>query len=138
MTTPADPVPLLDHDILDGDHLEFAYLVGQLAGTRDKGAFIEGFSRLVSHTERHFERESELMRHSDFPAKREHEAEHDRVLGQLKQFKERVDGGLVSMGRAFVSDMLPAWLELHVSTMDSALVAHLRRRSARGPGLESS
>ncbi len=120
----------LGHGAIDGDHLEFVRLVTHLLGA-SSAEFPALFGRLVAHTEEHFARENELMRESNFPATGEHEGEHRRVLGQLYQFKERVDRGLISLGRALVTETLPDWLSLHVSTMDSALVAHLGR-STRG------
>lgn len=83
------------------------------------------FEELYAHTQKHFEREKQLMQQSAFPAETEHNGEHQRVLGEFKQFKTRVDKGLITFGRAFVTERLPSWFQLHVSTMDSALAAHL-------------
>ena len=66
------------------------------------------------------------MQQLAYPAESEHIGEHLRVLGEFKQFKTRVDKGLIAFGRAFVKDRLPSWFQLHVSTMDSALAAHIK------------
>lgn len=63
---------------------------------------------------------------ADFPAEGEHSGEHRRVLGEFKQFQSRVDKGLIAFGRSFVKERLPAWFQLHIATMDSALAAHIR------------
>ncbi|MDD2761778.1 MAG: hemerythrin, partial [Methylomonas sp.] len=56
--------------------------------------------------------------------------EHQRVLGEFKQFKTRIDKGLIAFGRSFVRERLPQWFLLHVATMDSALSAHLKSRNS--------
>ena len=121
---------LLDYEPIDKDHEEFIGLLSQVdaAGNTDFPAL---FQQLYEHTEHHFDRENQLMTEFAFPAETEHKGEHQRVLGEFKQFKTRVDKGLAAFGRSFVRERLPQWFELHVATMDSALAAHLKtRRSA--------
>ncbi len=118
---------LLDFETLDHDHQEFVNLINQLA-IADNSAFKTLFGQLYEHTEHHFEKENQLMEHYGFPAKTEHKGEHGRVLADFKQFKKRVDKGLIPFGRAFVKEQLPQWFQLHVSTMDSALVAHINKQ----------
>lgn len=115
----------IGHEAIDQDHGEFVSLLDKLehAGNADFPAL---FLMLYQHTEQHFERENRLMQQSAFPAESEHAGEHQRVLGEFKQFKTRVDKGLITFGRAFVKDRLPAWFQLHVATMDSALAAHIK------------
>lgn len=60
-----------------------------------------------------------------YPGEIEHKSEHQRVLGEFKQFRSRVDKGMIAFGRSFIRERLPQWFELHVTTMDSALVAHM-------------
>lgn len=117
---------------IDQDHDQFAQLLERLnnAGNADFPAL---FQALYRHTEHHFEREKQWMAQSAFPAEAEHNGEHQRVLGEFKQFQSRVDKGLIAFGRAFVNDRLPAWFQLHVSTMDSALAAHLKQCGINPP-----
>lgn len=121
---------LLDHPEIDADHQAFVELIGKLAKADDVG-FATLFDELVEHTEAHFARENGLMDASGFPATAEHQGEHRRVVGELKQFAERVHRGLVPFARAFVAESLVPWFGLHIATMDSALVAHLRATGAR-------
>lgn len=115
----------LDYELIDNDHDEFIMLLNQLdsAGNSD---FPVLFRQLYEHTRQHFDRENQLMKQVAFPAESEHKGEHQRVLGEFKQFKTRVDKGLIVFGRSFVKDRLPQWFQLHVQTMDSALVAHIK------------
>ncbi len=116
----------LAYPALDNEHAQFVDLVNQL-NDANNADFKTLFSALMAHTQTHFDRENQLMDSSHFPATTEHKGEHQRVLNEFKQFKRRVDKGLIQFGRSFVTDSLPAWFDLHVKTMDSALVAHLNK-----------
>ncbi|MCK9609121.1 MAG: hemerythrin family protein [Methylomonas sp.] len=109
---------------IDSDHESFVTLLNQL-DTAGDAEFPGLFRHLFEHTEQHFAMEDRLMRDSRFPAEAEHAGEHLRVLGEFKQFKSRVDKGMLAFGRAFVRERLPQWFQLHASTMDSALAAHI-------------
>lgn len=116
---------------LDDIHHEFVALVNQLAETTDKATFQQLFNELVTHTEAHFTKENQLMQQSQFSALTEHQGEHHRVLGEMKQFQKRVARGLLDFGRAYVKDRLPEWFALHTATMDSALAAHLQKHAIK-------
>ena len=117
----------LDYAPIDQDHREFIDLLNALDAAANSD-FPGLFQQLYVHTERHFDREAQLMRQSAFPAENEHNGEHQRVLGEFKQFKSRIDKGLIGFGRSFVRERLPQWFGLHVGTMDSALTSHLKTR----------
>lgn len=129
--TTAQPVTV-GYAPIDQDHDEFVQLLEQLKNA-DNGDFPALFQALFRHTEHHLEREKQWMAQSGFPAEAEHNGEHQRVLGEFKQFQSRVDKGLIAFGRAFINDRLPAWFQLHVSTMDSALAAHLKQCGINPP-----
>lgn len=109
-------------------HLEFAQLVNALADASG-GAFVELFTRLCEHCQTHFAREKELMQASVYPSLAEHDSEHQRILGELKQYQRKVNKGAISFARGYVKDRLPEWFQLHL-TMDSALAYHLNQKSA--------
>lgn len=115
---------------MDDTHREFVDLVNRL-GEADKASFIPLFDELAKHTEAHFSAEDKLMEDSAFPAIREHRDEHQRVLGELARFGQRVATGSVLMGRAYITQQLPKWFDLHAVTMDSALAAHLKVQSGK-------
>lgn len=124
LVNPGDPVYLLGNSEMDGTHQEFIVLVNQLVGAKHL-EFINTFQKLVDHTKVHFEREKELMDTSQFPATAEHNAEHQQILGELERFNTKVKKGQFTFARAYVKEKLPDWFRLHLSMMDSALVAHL-------------
>lgn len=113
---------------IDKDHSVFIDLVNQMQ-TANHTEFVNLFENLLTHTQSHFEYENQLMEQYQFPAIAEHQGEHHRVLTELKRFKQRVDKGMIAMGRAYISELMPQWFVLHVTTMDSALDAHIAKQS---------
>jgi hemerythrin-like metal-binding protein len=110
---------------MDKTHAEFVDLINRL-GRVDKAEFITLFPTLVEHTQAHFDAEQILMESSRFPATGEHRSEHQRIMGELNRFGEKVAAGSTAMGRAYIRDHLAQWFELHTLTMDSALAVHLK------------
>ncbi|PPK64943.1 hemerythrin-like metal-binding protein [Methylobacter tundripaludum] len=119
---------IVGYDLIDNDHDEFIGLLNKLDAA-DNANFPALFQQLYEQSERHFERENELMKQFSYSGETEHKGEHQRVLGEFKQFKSRVDKGLIAFGRSFVKDRLPQWFGLHVATMDSALAAHINKQT---------
>jgi len=115
---------LLGFDAMDETHRDFVALLNRLDDV-PRDAFIPLFAELLAHTEVHFAAEAAWMSECGFPAIREHQGEHERVLGELHRFNARVAAGQVAMGRAYVREQLPAWFDLHARTLDSALAANL-------------
>jgi len=120
--------PIVGYEPIDNDHDEFINLLNKL-DTADNATFPALFQQLYEQTEQHFDRENQLMQQFSFPGATDHKGEHLRVLGEFKQFKSRVDKGLIAFGRSFVKDRLPQWFGLHVTTMDSALATHINKQS---------
>ncbi|SFX48738.1 bacteriohemerythrin [Marinospirillum alkaliphilum] len=111
---------------MDQDHLALHQLLDALQQA-DKAAFKSGFAELIELTARHFAEEELLMDQSGFPATAEHKSEHARLLSEMRQIGQRVAEGKQMLGRGYVQDRLPQWLKLHVSSVDSSLVAHLQK-----------
>ncbi len=116
---------LLGLEAMDDTHREFVELVNSLDGA-DKASFIYLFRELHEHTQSHFEQEQQWMENSGYPGMREHMDEHRRVLGEMNRFAQRVAAGSVVMGKAYVTQQLPQWFDLHARMMDSALANHLK------------
>ena len=69
------------------------------------------------------------MDESRFPAIAEHKGEHQRVLSEMQQFYKRSKRGLTELGRSYIRERLPEWFNLHLQTMDMALVVHLQKNT---------
>lgn len=114
---------------MDSTHREFTALVNLLAEC-DDADFAVLFERLLDHCRLHFTNEGRLMRISRFPALNEHEGEHHRIYGDLVQMNRAVQRGRLMLPRTFVKQGLEEWFSLHLSSMDAALAAHLKRMGA--------
>jgi len=111
---------------MDATHREFTALVNLLAES-DNTDFAALFEKLLEHCRLHFTSEGRLMRISRFPALNEHEGEHHRIYGDLVQMNRAVQRGRLMLPRAFVKEGLETWFSQHLSSMDAALAAHLKR-----------
>jgi len=111
---------------MDQTHWEFVQLLNNLDLVPAE-RFPDLFAELIRHTQEHFANEDRLMEESGFPAIREHQGEHRRVLGELHHFEAQLEEGRSAGARAYVREHLPQWFIQHAATMDSALAGHLSR-----------
>jgi hemerythrin len=109
---------------MDATHREFVDQLNALAQAPDD-AFLELLDAFIAHTEAHFAQESRWMRAVGFPALHCHEAEHEGVLGVMRDVRGHVEQGRVNVGHVLVAE-LPAWLRNHLATMDGALAYFIR------------
>lgn len=114
---------------MDSTHLEFLKLCLETAHASGP-EFAQKFQALFQHTDQHFGDEEQRMQSTGFPAYAEHRADHQRILGDMNRFSQRIQAGRASMAKAWLNESLPAWFDVHAKTMDSALAAHLKRLGA--------
>lgn len=110
----------LDVDWMDDTHREFIELANLTAASQG-AEFKKNFQALVDHTEAHFQQESEMMVACKFSSTPEHEAEHTRILKEMRYFNSKVQAGVIPIGRAYLKQSIPDWFPRHASTMDTAL-----------------
>lgn len=115
---------------LDGAHQEFIGQVAALIAAPDTD-FPPLFQVLINHTRNHFMAEGRLMREAKYRGLAMHEGEHHRVLGELQQLNRTLKRGRLPLVRAFVKHGLPEWFDTHLTMMDGALVAHLKRQAEK-------
>lgn len=116
----------LDLPQMDDTHREFMALLAAAEAASDDD-FVARLDELIAHTRRHFENESALMRQCRFPATAEHEADHQRVLGDLDRLRRGCDQGRLALARDYVDYGLPEWFASHLVTMDSCLAGCVAR-----------
>lgn len=80
------------------------------------------FKVLVAHTEYHFATELRLMLQHGYPKRADHDAEHGRLIRDLRRY------GLEMGGRdsRFLLDYFTKWLVVHILEHDKALGAFLQ------------
>ena len=109
---------------MDATHREFVDQLNALAQASDD-AFLDLLDAFIAHTEAHFAQESRWMRETGFPALHCHEAEHDGVLGVMREVRGYVEQGKAHVGHVLLAE-LPEWLRTHLATMDGALADFIR------------
>ena len=124
----SDEEILLGDDQIDASHRQFFLKLNQTIAA-DGQQFVVLFNELNQHLIQHFSEEDTLMNQCDFSASAEHQGEHRRVLGEMKQFKRQVERGRLQMARAYLAENFTDWFRLHLTTMDSALVVQLEKQN---------
>jgi hemerythrin-like metal-binding protein len=114
---------------IDDAHRDFINRVAILIASSDAD-FPALFQALVAHTREHFMAEGRMMRETKYPGLGVHEGEHHRVLGELQQLNRSLKRGRLPLVRAYVREGLPEWFDTHLTMMDGALVAFLKKQSS--------
>ncbi len=128
-----DRVPHLPLPFMNEDHAEEARLAD--ATVDEVAAFRAGkvgpdrvraaLEALYSHTRAHYGREESAMEKSSFPAYLSHQAEHERILGELGEAERRFqESGEADALESWLADF-PSWFEQHIRSMDAAAARYL-------------
>lgn len=115
---------------IDVAHRQFIEQVAALIAASDAD-FPPLFQTLVTHLREHFIVEGKLMRESKYQGLGVHEGEHHRILGELQQLNRSLKRGRLPLVRGYVREGLPEWFDTHLVMMDGALVAFLKKQSAK-------
>jgi hemerythrin len=96
----------------------------ELRGARDPAQLSRLLDGLVEYTNIHFMSEQLIMRQHVYPGLPAHEAEHDQLMEQMRDFQKRIGSG----ERTLVADDLSAlrdWVLRHIRTKDTAFAQFL-------------
>ena len=96
------------------------------AGTRISA--IELMTQLDDFTNAHFIAEQLLMRLNGYPAYRDHEEAHDRLIDELRRLRHSVATSETDHSIATTSS-IERWLVDHIQTADRALATFLREKA---------
>lgn len=102
----------------DEDHEQAVKLMNALQTCTDE-ELPALFEQLFTHTREHLQRENELMQRIGFFAIAMHKGEHDRVLAEMQDFKEKLDAGDIAAVRHYVHETVPNWFVEHLNSMDT-------------------
>jgi hemerythrin len=89
-------------------------------------AFLGLLDAFIAHTETHFAQESRWMRECGFPALHCHEAEHEGVLGVMRDVRGYVEQGKVHVGHVLVAE-LPEYQPFALPSTSSKRSTTIRR-----------
>jgi hemerythrin-like metal-binding protein len=124
------------HDAIDRDHRRLVDTVNglheaMLAG-QGMGQVHRALDDIVAHTADHFRREEKIMADAAYPAFAEHKREHDRLVEEIAQLRQRFEAG-ESIYSLRVLQFLSDWLIRHINATDRPLGQYLAQRRDDGP-----
>lgn len=90
--------------------------------------FARSYPSLVASIERDFREEEALMEELGLASFQAHFEQHARMLSALHHTASKVMQGEIDAGREAV-ELLPEWLQFHISTMDKALAEAVKLRT---------
>ena len=115
----------LGHEQMDNTHQELIDILSQPVAYNDIESVTTFLDQIINHTTHHFESEEKLMAESHFPHYREHIAEHNQIINELKMMRRRLKPHTIPLIKSYIEERLPDWLEQHLQRIDSLLAGHL-------------
>jgi methyl-accepting chemotaxis protein/hemerythrin len=84
----------------------------------------------VEYTVQHFAYEEQLFATHDYPLARAHIEEHQRLVAQVGEFKQKFDSGQANINMPLMK-FLKDWLIKHILGSDKAYSNHLVERGVK-------
>jgi len=120
---------ILDHQEIDETHQEFVEIYNSLENNSTE-SYKNVMIKLYEHSKVHFCNEEKLMEKSNYPRRKEHIDEHNKVLGEMEYFINRSNSKIgQTLLKAYYVEKLPSWFDLHLISMDSDLSHHLNTKA---------
>ena len=132
----------LGQDALDLEHqgqIDLLLAVeAELRGAADRARLATLLDRLIEFTNIHFMSEQLVMRQQAYPGLPAHEAEHDQLMDQMRDFQTRIGSGERTLTAADLST-LREWVLRHIRSKDAAFANYLGEfeTAPPAPGAES-
>ncbi len=136
MTAEWSPELTLNHDLLDGQHVELFRLLRDAAAAVERGGTL-GISLAVTAFSdaliEHLAAEEEIMEETLYPERARHKSAHDMFVSDLVRMRAELEAhGPTGEVAAWFGTRAPEWLRFHIRVNDGPLGAHLARRRAAG------
>jgi len=117
---------------IDNQHRQLVDLVNCLCAEiyrfRSNDIIDKILIQLVNYAEGHFRDEEKLMEEIGYPFYQEHKEEHERLVEEVFEFKNKYDQGLVS--KEDLIEFLKTWLIEHIIGSDLKIKSWLEKRQA--------
>lgn len=119
---------------IDAQHQVLVDLLNQIhdAIQHHQGLEVTGriVTRLEEYTRIHFAVEESLMRILHYPQYERHKKEHDALIGQLADLREKLENGKTSISFE-LAHFLKVWLTKHTMDVDKAYTPHFLAQGIR-------
>jgi len=119
---------------IDAQHKKLVGMLNELhegmtngSGNERLGALLEN---LVGYTVQHFAYEEQLFALHKYPLSAAHTEEHQRLVTQVGEFKQKFDSGQANINMQLMK-FLKDWLIKHILGSDKAYSAHLVERGVK-------
>ncbi|GIT99232.1 hemerythrin family protein [Sulfurovum sp. TSL1] len=121
-------VPQVDMDFMNEVHKEdvdiinniFEHILAYDGSEKSAAAIDDLFTQWIDHTVNHFQNEEIKMQEMHFPPYLAHKGEHDRALQEMRDlFSHWQQHRDIKVLKIYFIETLPAWLQNHISTMDT-------------------
>ena len=118
------------HKLVDFDHMTLVNITNELFMRVDRGFSNEEISQtiacLIDYVERHFEREEELFRNSDYPDVDKHLEMHKDISKTVKDIAAIYQNDASAINIQEVLEFLKKWLTNHIMKADQGYVEYLK------------
>ncbi len=127
------PELTLNHELLDGQHVELFRRLSDAAAALDAGrdaAVVEAVEEFADAFLDHVATEEAIMDESAYPESVPHKTAHEMFTADLMQLRAQLarEGPTAAAAEA-IRTRLPEWLRFHIRVNDAPLGAHLARQS---------
>lgn len=121
---------LLNHEEIDELHKEFIDIYNSLED-KEIQSYKNVMTKLFEQSKRHFCQEEEMMEQYNYPRKREHIDEHQKVLAEMEYFINKANTKIGQMMlKSYYNEKLSSWFDLHLISMDSDLSSFLNKQAS--------
>jgi hemerythrin-like metal-binding protein len=114
----------LEMPLMDRTHQEFVALLADTVMAPDATLLTE-WTRLIEHTQAHFDQEDRWMAETGFAAGNCHATQHQIILQVMREGEQRGQTGDLALLRDMAHE-LGLWFPQHAQSMDASLALHLR------------
>lgn len=120
---------LVGHKLVDFDHMTLVNITNELFHRVNQGFSDEEIAQtitcLIDYVEKHFEREEELFKNSDYPDVDKHLAMHEDIAKTVKDIATiyKTNPGAININE--VLEFLKKWLTNHIMKADVGYVKYL-------------
>ncbi len=123
-----DEIPQVAMDFMNEVHKEdidlinaiFEHILAYDGSDKSAAAIDDLYTQWIEHTVIHFQNEEIKMQEMHFPPYLAHKGEHDRALQEMRDlFSHWQEHRDIKVLKIYFIETLPAWLQNHISTMDT-------------------
>ena len=101
----------------------------ELRADAERERLAASLDRLIEFTSLHFMSEQVMMRQQAYPGLAEHEAEHDELMEQMREYQGRIAADKRTLSPTDLA-ALHDWVLRHIHTQDAAFADYMARQGA--------